>query len=116
MAQEYQNMNNVVSGMVRIGKVTDVSNDKLQARVLYQDSGMTSDWLQVVKNFPFIPGYDVPQRTEFESGGSGEAAFERHKHDLIIKPWMPKINEIVLVIYLPVRDGDGFILGSLQPG
>ena len=101
--------------MVRVGTVTDVNNPQLKARVLYPDSGMTSDWLQVVVNFPYIPDYDVqPQRTEFTAGGSGEAAFENHKHDLIIKPWMPKIGDTVLVLYLPVRDGHGFVLGQLR--
>lgn len=27
--------------------------------------------------------------------------------------WLPKINELVLVLYLPVFGGDGFILGGL---
>lgn len=62
---------------------------------------------------PFIPDYNVPQRTEFESGGSGDASFASHKHDLIIKPWMPKVNDQVLVLYLPVFNGDGFILGGI---
>ncbi len=28
--------------------------------------------------------------------------------------WLPKINELVLVLYLPVFGGDGFILGGLS--
>ncbi len=28
--------------------------------------------------------------------------------------WLPKINEMVLVLYLPVFGGDGFILGGLS--
>ena len=47
------------------------------------------------------------------SGGSGDASFASHKHDLIIKPWMPKVNDQVLVLYLPVFNGDGFILGGI---
>ena len=27
--------------------------------------------------------------------------------------WLPKINELVLVLYLPVLGGDGFVLGSV---
>lgn len=27
--------------------------------------------------------------------------------------WLPKINELVLVLYLPVFGGDGFVLGGL---
>ena len=27
--------------------------------------------------------------------------------------WLPEINELVLVVYLPVFGGDGFVLGSV---
>lgn len=102
-----------LANLVRIGTVTDVNNDKRLARVKFQDVGITSAWLYVLDNRPYIPDYDVPQRTEYEAGGSGEAAFERHKHDLIIKPWMPKINDTVLTLYLPVFNADGFVLGRI---
>ena len=59
--------------------------------------------------------FDVPQRTEFEAGGSGDPAFASHKHDLIIKPYMPKVNDLVLVLYFPVFNGDGVILGGVKP-
>ncbi len=111
----YQDDHAVLGGLVRLGIVTDVNNDKRIARVKYLDTNKPSGWLAVLINRDFIPDYDVPQRTEYESGGSGDAAFESHKHDLIIKPYMPKVNEQVLVLYLPVRDGDGFILGGIQP-
>lgn len=103
----------ILSGLVRIGTVTDVDNGRRMARVKFEDTGMTSGWLTVLKNQPFIPDYDVPQRTEFESGGSGEAAFESHKHDLVIKPWMPKVNDTVVTLYLPVFNADGFVIGGI---
>lgn len=103
----------ILANLVRIGTVTDVNNDKRLARVKFQDVDMTSAWLYVLDNRPYIPDYDVPQRTEYEAGGSGEAEFENHKHDLIIKPWMPKINDTVLTLYLPVFNADGFVLGRI---
>lgn len=103
----------ILSGLVRIGTVTDVDNGRRLARVKFEDTGMTSGWLAVLKNQPFIPDYDVPQRTEFESGGSGAAAFENHKHDLVIKPWMPKVNDTVVALYLPVFNADGFVIGGI---
>ena len=103
----------ILSGLVRLGTVTDVNNTKHLARVKFQSEGMTSGWLYVLNNRPYIPGYNVPQRTEYESGGSGEAAFASHKHDLTIKQWMPKVNDTVLVLYLPVPNADGFILGGV---
>lgn len=112
---EYQNMGTVFSGFFRLGFVTDVNNVKRLARVKFADLGYTSGWIPVLINRDFIPDYDVPQRTEYEAGGSGDAAYARHKHDLIIKPYMPKVGEQVLCIYEPVRNGRGFILGGIQP-
>ena len=103
----------ILKNMVRIGTVTVTDPDRRVARVKFEDTGRTSGWLYVLANRPYVPDNDVPQRTEFEQGGSGDSAFERHKHDLSIKPWMPKVNASVLTIYLPAQDGDGFILGEI---
>lgn len=111
---QYQDDGAAFSVMVRVGVVTKVDEDKRLARVYFQDLGLPSDWLPVLINRDFIPGYHVPQRTEYESGGTGDAAFERHKHDLIIKPWMPKVDDQVLCLYEPIRDGRGFVLGGIQ--
>lgn len=107
-------MDEILDRLVQVGNVTDVDRANRRARVKFNLTGITSDWLQVVINQPFIPDYDTkPQRTEFTGGGSGDAAFENHKHDLIIKPWLPKVNDTVLVLYLPVKNGDGYILGGI---
>ena len=71
---EYQDMGTVFSSFVRLGFVTDVNNDKRIARVKFEDLGYTSGWIPVLINRDFIPDYDVPQRTEFEAGGSGDRA------------------------------------------
>lgn len=104
----------ILSNLVKVGIVTAVNNDEHLARVIFEDTALPSGWLVVLDNRPFIPDYDVPQRTEFEAGGSGYPQFASHKHDLIIKQWMPKINQPVLVLYLPVKNADGFILGGMQ--
>lgn len=106
--------NSILSGLVRVGTVTVVDNSKHKARVKYQSEGITSGWLYVLDNRPFIPGYNQQQRTESRSGGSGEAAFASHTHDLIIEQWMPKVNDTVLVLYLPVEDADGFVVGGIS--
>lgn len=103
----------IVARMLQVGTVSDVNNTKRQARVILKETGHTSGWLKVLDNRPYIPDYNVTQRTEYESGGSGDSAFDSHKHDLIIKPWMPKVNDDVLVAYLPCFNGDGVILGGL---
>lgn len=103
----------ILKRLVRIGTVTVTDPVKRVARVKFEDTGETSGLLYVLANRSYIPDYDVPQQTEFEAGGSGDPAFANHKHDLIIKPWMPKVNAVVLTLYLPVLDGDGFILGEI---
>lgn len=102
-----------LENLVRIGTVTWTDPVKRVARVKFQDADLPSGLLHVLENRAYVPDYEVPQRTEYEQGGSGDPAFENHKHDLIIKPWMPKVNAIVLCLYLPVWNGDGFILGEI---
>ena len=103
----------ILKRLVRIGTITVTDPIKRVARVKFEDTGETSGLLYVLANRSYVPDYDVPQRTEFEAGGSGDPAFASHKHDLIIKPWMPKVNAVVLTLYLPVLDGGGFILGEI---
>ena len=104
----------ILSGLVRIGTVTDRNLDKRLARVWFPEMKMSSDWLPVLINRDFIPDYDVEQKTEKRGGGSGDAAYEEHDHPLTIKPWMPSIGDEVLTIYLPVLDADGFVVGGIK--
>lgn len=103
----------ILARLVQEGIVTDVDRAKRRARVLFPTSKMVSGWLYVLKSQPYIPDYDGPQKTQEKAGGSGEAAFASHTHELVIKPWLPKINDRVLCLYLPVQDGDGYILGGI---
>ncbi len=109
----YQDMGTVFSCFFRLGFVTDVNNDKRIARVKFEDLGYTSGWIPVLINRDFIPDYDVPQRTEYKSGGSGDSAYEKHEHPLDIKPYMPKKGEQVLCIYEPASRADHRGLGGL---
>lgn len=104
-----------VADIVREGTVTAVNNDKRIAKVWFDALEIPSGWMPVLITRDFIPGYDGPQQTEEKAGGSGEAAFDSHSHPLIIKPYMPKVNDKVLVLYFPVFNGDGVILGGIQP-
>lgn len=113
--ERYEGGDDVIEDIVREGKVTAVDNDKRIAKVWFDALEIESDWMPVLINRDVIPDYDVPQHTEHEQGGNGDVAFESHKHDLIIKPWMPKVNDLVLVLYFPVFNGDGVILGGIKP-
>ena len=109
-------METSLENLVRVGTVTWADSVKRVARVKFKDMDIPSAPLHVLANRPYIPDYEAkPQRTELEAGGSGEAAFERHKHDLLIKPWMPRVNAVVLCLYLPGFNTDGYILGEIGP-
>jgi phage baseplate assembly protein gpV len=71
---------NALENLVRVGIVSAVSGRK--ARVTFEDTGMTSDWLSVLQQY--------------------ESTYR-----------MPKPGDRVVALYLPVLDGDGFILGGL---
>ena len=110
-----------VEDIVREGKVTAVDNDKRIAKVWFDALGIESDCMGVLINRDVIHyyPYDVPQWTEFdtedEEPRTGDKDYARHRHKLIIKPWMPKVNDLVLVLYFPVFNGDGVILGGVKP-
>lgn len=95
---------NILKRLVRLGTVTDVNTGERKARVKYQDCSMTSGWLYVLDNRPGIPTNSGTQETETEDG---------HKHTLTVIPWMPKVNDTVVVLYLPIFNGDGFVLGGI---
>lgn len=107
-------LESVLTRLVRVGIVTDVNKKKRKARVVFKDEDLSSGWLRILANPPFIPKVDQPQRTEFEAGGGGDAAFASHKHDVIITPWLPRVNDAVLTLFLPCHDSDGYILGRIE--
>ena len=82
---------NILDGLVRIGKVTNVSGKK--ARVYFSDLDMTSGWLYCLQRRGSVI---VADRT------------------VQLPAWVPQVNEVVACLYLPVDNGDGFILGGVQ--
>ncbi len=103
-----EEMGRILSGIIRVGIVTSVDEKRRTARVKFQGEKLASGCLHVVAARPYIPDDKTdPQRTEPRKDG------DRHKHELQIKPWLPKVNAVVLCVYLPVFSGDGFILGEI---
>lgn len=84
-----------LENLVRIGTITWTDPVKRVARVKFQDTDIPSGLLHVLANRPCIPDY------------------EEHTHPPIVKPWMPMVNAVVLCLYLPVWNGDGYILGEI---
>ena len=110
-----------IEDIAREGKVTAVDNEKRIAKVWFDALGIESDWMPVLINqnvIHYYP-YDVPQWTEFETEWKGDRTgdpdYVDHRHKLIIKPWMPKVNDLVLVLYFPMFNGDGIVLGGVKP-
>ena len=100
-----EDMDSILSRLVRVGTVTDVNKKKRKARVKFQDEDMTSGWLRVLSSPPFIPKGDEPQLTETSSN---------HTHPVIITPWLHRVNDVVLTLFLPCHDSDGYILGRIE--
>ena len=113
----------ILSGLVRVGTVTDRKMEQRLARVYFPDLDITSDWLPVLISQDVTPNdvpreYDDPQWTEFETEWKGVRAgdpdYVDHKHKILRKPWMPKVGDEVLTVYLPVLDADGFVVGGIR--
>lgn len=82
---------NYVQNMVRVGIVTDVDKKDRRVRVRFPNLNMTSGWLYVLQSPP-----DVKIIIDFT-----------------VTPWMPEVNDRVLCLYIPVFNGDGFVLGAI---
>ncbi len=87
----------------QIGKVTAIDVDKRKVRVYFESSGMTSGWLSVLQQPNCL--VDVKEAYCDES---------KHSHSAATTVWMPNINDIVLCLYLPIFNSDGFIVGVIQ--
>lgn len=92
------NAETLLTRIVQVGTVTAVMGTK--ARVLFRDSGMTSDWLSVLQT----PGAGVGMR---------EAGDPSHVHAASVTTWVPAVNDTVVCLYLPIANSDGFILGKV---
>lgn len=97
-------MEGVLSRLVQVGIVTDVDQKRRKARVKFEADDMTSGELRILASPPFIPKAGAPQQTEAAAG---------HQHPVTISPWLPNVNDVVLVLFLPADDSDGYILGSI---
>lgn len=112
------NSENILANLVRIGTVSAVDASKRVARVIYQDKGMTSGWLNVLQhNGAGVAveedGDHTHTITDTYSGGGSASTAGKHSHAAAVTYWMPKVNDQVIVVYLPVFNADGFILGAI---
>lgn len=97
--------------IIQIGTVMAVDGTK--ARVRHQDTGITSDWLKVLQrtNELVTIGSAGSHTHDVSEGSCGSAG--DHTHTAAVSSWAPQVNDVVLVLYLPMKDSDGFILGRI---
>jgi len=94
--------------VVRVGTVSVTDATKRCVRVIFD--GMVSNWLFVVSAPSAMPPQTNPQ-----AGGVHEEAFASHSHGLpSAGAWFPRVNDTVLCVFIPIPDGDGFVLGAIK--
>lgn len=104
-----------LANMLRMGTVMDADRKKRLVRVKYLDTERVSGWLPVLSATPEVldSGTGKSGVTGETAGGQGDGAFEAHRHTVELTAWMPKVNDRVLCLFVPVFNGDGFVLGRI---
>lgn len=91
----------MMNDLVQLGTVTAVDLDSRRARVIFREKDdMPSGWLYVLQHNG--AGVDIT-----------ENGIPVHGQEASLAVWMPTVNQTVLVLYLPIFNGDGFILGAI---
>lgn len=86
------------TNLVRVGVVSAVKDDELTARVHFpQFDNMVSGWLKVLQ----------------QPAHYAVSLYNNHNHTITYRYWMPKVNDMVLVVYTPGFSMDGYILGVI---
>lgn len=110
----------LLSRMVRVGNVMNVDKENKRVRVKFQDEDITSGWLRVIQHFGaelFIePDAEHTHAIHDTYTGGGNASVQP-SHDHLpgshVTYWTPNINDVVLCLYLPTEEGDGYVLGGI---
>ena len=104
-----------VANIVRIGTVTAVNPNKRQARVKFKDSDLTSGWLSILQHYG--SGVSIADDGEHEhpvdTGGTAQKVEDHDHKGSYVTYWLPRVNDTVLVLYFPVFQGDGYIVGGV---
>ncbi len=108
-----EKIDSILDGLVRVGTVSDRNATMHKVRVYFPDLELTSDWLFCLQRQNSITVSGTSGHThQIDGGTTGEAG--AHSHTVSFGAWTPAINEQVLCLFLPVRDGDGFVLGGIS--
>jgi len=109
----------ILEKLVRVGKVSAVDEARRMVRVHYDDMDITSGWLYVV-GLPHSASTTVTVSPTASSGNAGDPS---HAHSVsvsapatattTVQHILPRLHSRVLVLYIPLFSGDGFVLGEL---
>ena len=104
-----------IANIVRIGTVTAVNSGKRQVRVKFKDSDLTSGWMTVLQHYGagVIVAKDGEHEHTVSTGGIAKKVEDHDHRGSCVAFWMPRVNDTVLVLYLPVFQGDGYIVGGV---
>ena len=102
----------ILDGLVRIGIVTDRNTNTHSVRVYFPDVEMTSGWLRCLQA-PVAASAASAGGHRHQAAGENTSEAGAHSHDISLDAWTPAINDTVLCLFLPVQDGDGFVLGGI---
>ncbi len=109
----------ILSNLVRVGTVSSVDSTNRKVRVMFKDMGITSGWLYVLQHYQAGVYVDPDGKhthtiADTYTGGGSASTEPDHDHTgTHLTYWMPKVNDRVLALYLPVFNGDGFVLGGI---
>lgn len=99
--------------IVRIGIVSAVDAPGKRARVMFKDLDMVSGWLHVLQQ-PLAVVTVAEQGLHTHTVDSSESSENgAHTHEAETGVWLPSIDDKVLVLYIPIWNADGFILGVI---
>lgn len=105
---------NILANLVRIGTVSSVDNGKRVVRVIFEDKDIVSGWLHVLQRPNTGVSIKDNGKHSHELPGGGKTETDgSHDHSGYTTNWMPRVNDTVLVLYVPVFNGDGFVLGAI---
>lgn len=106
-----KSLENIFRNLVRIGTVISIDAGRKKARV----NNMVSGWLFIIQR----SGADVSVTPDgrhthtisdtFTGKGSASTETNHNHQNTTVTSWMPKVNDTVLVLYLPVFNADGFL-------
>lgn len=96
-----------IDSLVRVGIVDNVKKSDYTVRVHYPGMGnMVSDWLKVLQQPNAKTSYSGLHSHGGEVGSDGN-----HRHD--VEPWLPEVNDQVVVLMQYGFNSTGFVLGVI---